>query len=239
MNNFYDDVFDMVPFERPNLAVEQLSVNENGDVGVDGSLSIGGAVYAQKWATIASDGISSHLYMRGSGNPKANNVDVDIAVTGGVSGQADQGVLTATAKGGISLDAGTNFIQTTCGATVLKSSLYIDSPGTGTYLSFFGTQPFDPTKPGSQQLPAAQMDVQGGSASTSNQGQLNVYAKSTQFHGDVTVDPIVGNLFIPVTSAVGPDIALLRVFTDVGAPKLGFRWGGRWWWFTSSSNSAA
>ena len=40
MNNFYDDVFDMVPVERPNRAVEQLAVNESGDVTVDGALSV-------------------------------------------------------------------------------------------------------------------------------------------------------------------------------------------------------
>ena len=40
MNNFYDDAFNMVPYERPNLAVQQLSVNEDGDVGLDGSLSV-------------------------------------------------------------------------------------------------------------------------------------------------------------------------------------------------------
>ena len=238
MNNFYDDVFDMVPFERPNLAVEQLSVNENGDVGVDGSLSIGGAVYAQKWATIASDGISSHLYMRGSGNPKANNVDVDIAVTGGVSGQADHGVLTATAKGGISLDAGANYIQSNCGATVLKSSLYIDSPGTGTYLSFFGTQPFDSTKPGIQQLPAAQMDVQGGTSSTPNQGIVNMYAARTNFHGDVFIDPTSnGNLFLGATTTSGNGFAMMRFYADSGTPKLGILWSGVWWWFTPSSHT--
>ena len=40
MNNFYDDCFDMVPYEKPNLAVQQLSVTENGDVGVDGSFTV-------------------------------------------------------------------------------------------------------------------------------------------------------------------------------------------------------
>jgi hypothetical protein len=117
MNNFYDDCFDMVPSDKLNLAVEQLSVKENGDVGVAGSLSVDGALYVNKWATIASDGTSSHLYMRGSGNPNTKNVDVNIAVTGGIVGQADQGVLTATSKGGITLDGGS--------ATVLNSSLYI------------------------------------------------------------------------------------------------------------------
>ena len=65
MKNFYDDCFDMVPYDKPNLAVQQLSVQENGDVhvGVDGSLSVSGAVYVNKWATIASDGTSSHIYI--------------------------------------------------------------------------------------------------------------------------------------------------------------------------------
>ena len=41
-----------------------------------------GALYAQNWATIASDDTTSHLYIRGAGNPQSNSVDVDIPVTG-------------------------------------------------------------------------------------------------------------------------------------------------------------
>jgi hypothetical protein len=136
-------------------------VNEKGDVGVDGSLSVSGAVYINKWATIASDGTSSRIYMRGSGNPTANNVDVDIAVTGGVAGQADQGVLMATSKGvSLWMVAVRLFSIRVC---IYQFSQY-------GYLSLVvWNAVLQSYQRGAQQVPAAQMDVQGGSATTPNQ----------------------------------------------------------------------
>ena len=44
MNTFYNDSFDMVPYEKSNLAVQQLAVNESGDITVDGSLAVKGVL---------------------------------------------------------------------------------------------------------------------------------------------------------------------------------------------------
>ena len=69
MNNFYDDCFDMVPYEKPNLAVQQLAVNANGGVTVESTLQVMGPVLAQGGLTLSSDGTSSHVFMKGSGHP--------------------------------------------------------------------------------------------------------------------------------------------------------------------------
>ena len=89
MNNFYDDTFDMVPYDAPNLAVEQLAVNESGEVTVESTLYVNGPVLAQGGLTLSSDGASSHVFMKGSGNPHYwyhGGSDVDISCTGGQNG---------------------------------------------------------------------------------------------------------------------------------------------------------
>ena len=130
------------------------------------------------------------------------------------------------------MNTGSGTVDVTAANTYLRNTVHIDCPGdNGSRLFFYGSKSID------DGIPAVELHASNGT--TRDAGNLDVYASRTTFHGDVVVDPLLGNLFIPVTSAVGPDTALLRVLTDVGAPKLGFRWGGRWWWFTSSSNSAA
>ena len=190
MNNFYDDVFDMVPFESPNLAVEQLSVQENGDVGVDGSLSVGGAVYVNKWATIASDGLPLIYTREDPVTPQPTTwmsillwqvVLQDKRIRVFLQLPLEEVFFSMLEPTSSSQPAVRLFSSPVCS--------YIDSPGTGTYLSFFGAQPFDPTKGGAAQVPAAQMDVQGGTPTTPNQGTINMYACRTNFHGDVFIDP--------------------------------------------------
>ena len=61
MNNFYDDVFDMVPYDEPNSAVDQLAVNATGDVTVDGGLNVSGNVLVSKQLNITSDGATSNI----------------------------------------------------------------------------------------------------------------------------------------------------------------------------------
>ena len=119
--------------------------------------------------------------------------------------------------------------------TCMRSNLLIDARGTAeTNIYMYGAGGgLVGNAPSS-----ARIQVSGGGV-TPNSGNIDTYAKTCTYHSDLVIDPALRNLFIPVTSATGPDTALLRVFTDVGAPKLGFRWGGRSWWFTSSSNSAA
>ena len=228
MNNFYDDCFDMVPYEKPNLAVQQLAVNEDGEVTVESTLHVMGPVLAQQGITLSSDWTSSHVFMKGSGHPTTGDSDVDISCTGGRNGVTNKGTLNVMA-GQINMNAGSDAVDITA---TLRNMVHIDVPGdNGSSLFLYGSKTID------SGIPAVELHASSGT--TRDAGNLDVYASRTTFHGDTIVDPLLGNLFIPVTSAVGPHMALLRVFTDVGAPKLGFRWGGRWWCFTSSSNSAA
>ena len=74
----------IVPYEKPNLAVEQLSVNESGDVGVDGALSMKGKTRTQQALIVDSDGATSHLYIH----------------------VYDDGHMLVSATGGIDLNAG-------------------------------------------------------------------------------------------------------------------------------------
>ena len=244
MNNFYDDVFDMVPVERPNRAVEQLAVNESGDVTVDGALSVKGVlsstdgIHATNNVVITSGLGTSHIFMHATGNPSGAVFDSDIYTEGGVAGKPNQGKLTLNAGSGIVMYTPNGNTQFLGQSVDLRTNVNVSCPGTSSTIGMYGSVNIvEP--PGVAVPPAVRLVSTGGNTTITDQGNLDIYATTCTHHGDVVIDPTKGNLFIPVTSAVGPDIALLKIFTDVGAPKLGFRWGGKWWWFTSTSNSAA
>ena len=103
MNNFYDDAFDMVPYETPNLAVEQLAVNENGDVTVEGALSVTGSLKAQTVMDVGSDGTNSYINMRGRGHPSTGDPDAQICCLNGDANTPNNGQLLLSAGTGITL----------------------------------------------------------------------------------------------------------------------------------------
>ena len=130
MNNFYDDCFDMVPYEKPNLAVQQLAVNENGDVTVEGSLSTTGSLVTKKSMDVQSVDGMSLIKMRGSGHPSTGDADVQIACVNGDSNHAYYGKMVVAAAGGVTLDIPIGDLDINSNNVYMRSNLFIDARGT-------------------------------------------------------------------------------------------------------------
>jgi len=234
MDSFYDTSYDMVPFDERNAAVDQLAVNTTGDVTVEGGLNVNGNVVVSKQLHITSDGNTSQLCMHGSGNPDISHpFDVDIAVSGGTPGSANAGHITVAAGGGITLYSGSNPVEIDGQSTVLKNNLYIDSPGANSSsINLYGALDMTGTNPSAVQLSAS------GGTTTANQGNLDVYAQKTTVHGNFSIDPLLGNLYIAGTAPGNVNqSSMLRFYSDSGSMKLALQWAGNWYWFTPSSSS--
>ena len=104
MNNFYSDSFDMVPFERPNLAVEQLAVNQDGDITVEGALSVTGSLVTNESIDVQSVNGLSLIKMRGSGHPSTSDPDAQIWCLNGDPQKPNNGKMTLSAGTGITLN---------------------------------------------------------------------------------------------------------------------------------------